>query len=27
MPHKMAGKTAGIDMTWRNYVTVTICIP
>jgi len=21
------GKTAGIDMAWRNYVTVTLCIP
>jgi len=20
------GKTAGIDMIWRNYVTVTLCI-
>jgi len=22
----MAGKTAGIDMIWRKYVTVTLCI-
>ena len=21
------GKTAGIDIIWRNYVTVTLCIP
>jgi len=24
--HNMAGKTAGMDMVWRNYVTVTPCI-
>jgi len=22
----MAEKTGGIDMIWRNYVTVTLCI-
>jgi len=25
VPHH-GGKTAGIDMVWRNYVTVTLCI-
>jgi len=25
VPHH-DGKTAGIDMIWRNYVTVTLCI-
>jgi len=24
-PHH-GGKTAGIDMVWRNYVTVTLCV-
>jgi len=24
-PHH-AGKTAGIDMAWRNYITNTLCV-
>jgi len=27
MSQRHGGKTAGIDMVWRTYVTVTLCIP